>query len=243
MCGEKTKLIFPAQCAWYTGHTVVALGPTILSTILTMIVPIPFISTPRRLLLALLILLGTLVLAAGIISKAIILIRPTSLIYLHWYTTESSLGIILSNLPFLTSLVVGVAPARIRNISQSLKSPSRTTLGQWPRSRRESWVSHTLPSRRVSRLIGVGTALGALPSPLDTETAQGWSRLNAGQCSSSKQSLVGAAICQPALTTREQPSSIYKTRLSGGLAEMGHVSTSNTERWSLYPRGCGDRIR
>jgi hypothetical protein len=93
-----------------------------------MLLAVPFIPTPRRILLAVLLLLGTLVLISGVLSRSSILHRPNSSTHLHWTTAESNLSIIFANLPFLTSLVVTAAPARIRQMSFS----------QWPRSRRQS---------------------------------------------------------------------------------------------------------
>lgn len=116
-----------------------------------MILPVAFIPTSRRALLAILLILGTLILAIGTLSRALIITDPANLTttYLHYITTESSLSIIFANLPFLTSLVVTVAPARIRQLS----------LSQWPRSRRGSgqidMSQHCLRMSRVSSTTSV----------------------------------------------------------------------------------------
>jgi hypothetical protein len=103
-----------------------------MTTMLIMIIPLPFIPTPRHLLLAILFVLGTLVLISGIISRTMILLGPTDLFYLSLSITESTLSIAFADLPFLTSLVANAAP----RISPHL------SLSQWPHSRQASWVDN-----------------------------------------------------------------------------------------------------
>lgn len=178
-----------SQCASYRGHTIIALVFSITDTTLIMLLPVPFIPTPRRPLLAILLLLGILVLAAGIASRVSILRKPTSRTYLYWYICESSLSIILANLPFLTSVVVNAAPARIRNISRSFKTSSNT-FDRWPRSRRESWAACNLAPLRVDRHNSTSTIPSELPSPSDTEKKYDWDKQEARYSGSSgKQSV------------------------------------------------------
>ncbi|KAF2025195.1 hypothetical protein EK21DRAFT_43965, partial [Setomelanomma holmii] len=94
-----------SQCTFFHAHTALTLSFDIPNTILIMIVPVPFIPTPRRLLLAILLILSTLVLIISILSRESILRNPHSPDYLYWYTSESTLCIIFANLPFLNSLV------------------------------------------------------------------------------------------------------------------------------------------
>ncbi|KAF2825581.1 hypothetical protein CC86DRAFT_259350, partial [Ophiobolus disseminans] len=125
------------QCTSYHAHTALTLAFDIPNTLLIMILPVPFIPTPRRPLLAILLLLSTLVLTTNIISHTTILTATsTPPSYLNYTTATSSLSILFANLPFLTS-VVTAAPARIRQMS----------LSQWPRSRRGSWEVQTPRSR------------------------------------------------------------------------------------------------
>ncbi|KAH9871297.1 hypothetical protein IAQ61_005476 [Plenodomus lingam] len=174
-----------AQCAAYHGHTIMTLIFTIIDTTLVMLLPIPFIPTPRRLLLAMLLFLGTMVLAAGIASRISILVEPASLTYLHWYTFETSLSIVVANLPFLTSLVVSATPARIRNLSRTFKTSSNT-FDRWPRSRRESWAASNPQRLRMDRPDSTTTIPSALSSPVCTEKTYTWDEPDARHSGGSK---------------------------------------------------------
>jgi hypothetical protein len=107
-----------------------ALSLGALTTLLVLIVPVPFIPTPRRYLLGILILIGLLALSSGVVARIAHYTRYSSR-YLFLYTTESSLIIIFANLPFLT------APARVRDFSRKLGSSAgqQRPLSHWPRSR------------------------------------------------------------------------------------------------------------
>jgi hypothetical protein len=216
---------------------------SISTTLLTLILPVPFIPTPRRMLLAILLLLSTLVLITGIVGRVSILVNPMARTYLYYYTTESSLGIFFANLPFLMSLVT---PARIRHLSSQL------SLSQWPRSRRQSWAP--MPTR-TSRLGSIATTIG---SPVDVEKAEDWSRRANGTigsgpreaargertCSprdsarSSQQSVTNSDSFIPSTSVLRPPTSdsqVPKMRLSGGLAEMGELSLQDTTQgWPIY---------
>ena len=157
------------QCTSYHGHTALTISFDIPNTLLVMILPVPFIPTPRRLLLAILLVLSTLVLITGTLSRASVLANPWQATYLHWYTTESTLSIIFANLPFLTSLIVTAAPARIRHFSSQL------ALSQWPRSRRGSWeIGAPISPLRSSRFNNMETTTTEITSPTATEKAQDW---------------------------------------------------------------------
>lgn len=227
-----------------------------------MMLPVPFIPTPRRFLLAILLILGTLVFTAGIISRVSILQTPTAPAYLPWYTAESCFSLIFANLPFLTSLVVATAPARIRDFSHNLRTSSHLALSQWPRSRRGSWncidgsrrgswvttaaPHESLPPLRVSRLDSVGTTttISELPSPVDVEKAPEWSRkynyIDSPSTQSPRQSPRHSGEQSPSIPAllseaeSGRASVVPKTRLSGGLAEMGDVSVAGTEGWPIY---------
>ncbi|CAO2655413.1 Nn.00g104770.m01.CDS01 [Neocucurbitaria sp. VM-36] len=270
-----------AQCIAYHGHTAVTLAFNIPNTILIMLLPVPFIPTPRRLLLAILFILGALVLATGIISRSSILMTSSLVVnslvngtapfastqpFLHWYTSESTLSIIFANLPFLTSLVVATAPARIRGFSQNLRASSHVALGTWPRSRRGSWScvhgsrrcsQDTQPegmpaSLRANRIDSTATTLTELPSSSDVEKALEWGMnspdipsdhstrdmlsgrhsVDSTNASQHREQNVPQAV--PARLSSEHINVVPKTRLSGGLAEMGAISTDNTEGWPIY---------
>lgn len=232
------------QCRTYHSQTAVSLAFSIPNTILIMLLPVPFIPTPRRTLLAILFLIGTLVLASSIASAATILSNPSSPMYLHWTTSESSLSIIFANLPFLTSFVVTAAPARLRTLS------THFALNQWPRSRRTSWefsdVESTLPPYR-SRAGSSGTVMTELMSTTDVkhrsglleneELTQGTSAL-----AREEQGLQSPVLMPPAMVARPETrdSQVPKMRLSGGLAEMGDgdgsVNGNGTEGWPIYWR-------
>jgi hypothetical protein len=191
-----------------------------------MILPIAFIPTPRRILLFILLLLSTLVLASSAISRISILRHPNQQAYLPWYTAESTLSIVFANLPFLTSLVVTAAPARMRS-----------TLA-WPRSRQESLVdvrTSQPPLRTDSMMTSSSTQCTEL---VDVEKGEGWS----GVERSAKEDGV---VCEATSSTDNTvdgpalPSQLLvpKTRLSGGLAEMGELSLQETgQGWPIYWR-------
>ncbi|KAH7377827.1 hypothetical protein BKA66DRAFT_151269 [Pyrenochaeta sp. MPI-SDFR-AT-0127] len=255
-----------SQCATFHKHTAVTLTFDIPNTIFIMMLPVAFIPTPRRLLLAILFILGTLVFISGIVSRAALLKNVALPAYLHWYTSESTLSIIFANLPFLTSFFVATAPAKLRGFSQNLRTSSQLALSQWPRSRRGSWecrdasrrgswATHNegLPPLRVNRLGSAATTISELSSPVDMKKAPEWSMsddhmqttTHSRNTSSSKDSgkpndtasleeVIDAPPSTSALTPLERISLVPKTRLSGGLAEMGDVSINNTEGWPIY---------
>ena len=254
-------LTHAAQCTTYHTQTAVTLAFNTPDIIFIMMLPVPFIPTPRRLLLAVLLLLGTLVLISGIISRASILAAPhpasSMQTYLQWSTAESTLSIIFANLPFLTSLVVATAPARIKNLSHNLRASSHLALSQWPRSRQGSWAiqeeESMPPPLRPSRLGSAVTTTSELQSPVDVKKATEWSgskssrgvhtenesleTLNprhsiASDVSHASEQTVPPTT--PAESPGERISAVPKTRLSGGLAEMGDISIDNTEGWPIY---------
>lgn len=147
--------------------------------------PVAFIPTPRRLLLAILLILSILVFFAGVRSRALVLLHPASPNYLHWYTSETSLSMIFANLPFLTSLVVATAPSRMRYFSHNLRhSGSIGALPTWPRSRLGSlnnsefrgWEGHTEIKSRLDldRSHYSGKTSPELHSPVDVEKEAQW---------------------------------------------------------------------
>jgi hypothetical protein len=162
-----------------------------------MLLAVPFIPTPRRILLAVLLLLGILVLISGVLSRTSILTHSTSASYLHWTTAESSLSIIFANLPFLTSLVVTAAPARIRQMSFS----------QWPRSRRQSLeLDMAVAPNRSSRFGSMATTISEITSFADVKGGPESFREVRGSARHS-----GASSCasSPALPT---PPIVWDTR-------------------------------
>ncbi|KAF2678496.1 hypothetical protein K458DRAFT_348156 [Lentithecium fluviatile CBS 122367] len=121
-----------AQCTSYHNHSILALTLSALMTVATLIVPVPLIPTPRKLLLAALLLLGAFVLVAGILARYCIMTSPTSSVYLYWLMAETTLTILFANLPFLSSLITSTTPSRARQMGGNL------SLSQWPRSYKDT---------------------------------------------------------------------------------------------------------
>jgi hypothetical protein len=221
----------------------VTLTLSTLTTLTALILPIPFIPTPRLTLLTTLFILSVLVLASGTIAHVSTLRYPQQQTYLQWYTAESTLSIVFANLPFLSSLVVTKAPARIRS-----------TL-QWPRSRQGSLADlNALTTMRMVRVNSMASTVPELTSPIDAEQGDGWSGVKRDVDGTAKESgvsgtispreevvhgQVGPALPSPSLMrsgTRDG-SSVPKTRLSGGLAEMGEVNLQDSgQGWPIYWR-------
>lgn len=129
------------QCFTHHNHTIVSLTLSTITTTLVLIIPTPFIPTPRHLLLAILTITGILTLIFGVLAKYSILTAPTSQAYLFYYTSEITLLIIFANLPFLASLVVSTTPARIREFGRNIslsRDGTHMPLSPWPRSARLS---------------------------------------------------------------------------------------------------------
>jgi hypothetical protein len=217
-----------------------------------MILPIAFIPTPRRLLLAILFVLSALVVVTGIMARVSILRNPQQPTYLSWYTTQSTLSIIFSNLPFMTSLVVTAAPARTRHLSSQL------VLSSWPRSRRGSWAcTDFTPPLRTARFNSTTSTMTEITSPTDLEKAEA-SCAEACEVTQKGERLpMGSAICEaesprdsavddqegpalpspPAVRPETRDGQVPKMRLSGGLAEMGELSLHDTTQgWPIYWR-------
>lgn len=149
-----------SQCSTYHNHTIVSLTFNILTTVLVLILPTPFIPTPRRLLLAILMVTGISTLIFGILARYFILTAPTSPTYLFYYTCETTLLIVFANLPFLTSLIVSTTPARIREFSRNISFSCdriHMPLSPWPRSRRVSVQDVGSSPSRASRLGSMTT--------------------------------------------------------------------------------------
>jgi hypothetical protein len=136
-----------------------ALSLGALTTLLVLIVPVPFIPTPRRYLLGILILIGLLALSSGVVARIAHYTRYSSR-YLFLYTTESSLIIIFANLPFLT------APARVRDFSRKISSSAgqQRPLSQWPRGRSSGRVEECDNSKWGSVMRSSTTTVNELPS-------------------------------------------------------------------------------
>lgn len=142
-----------SQCATYHNHTIISLTIGALTTVLILIIPTPFIPTPRHYLLAILLITGISTLVVGILARIYILTRPTSRTYLFYYTYEITLLIVFANLPFLTSLVVSTTPARIRDFGRNIslsRERVHMPLSSWPRSSRISVQDIWSPPLRSS---------------------------------------------------------------------------------------------
>lgn len=235
-----------AECTSYHAHTALELAFNVPNTILVMLIPVAFIPTPRRVLLAILLLVGLIILVAGIVSRALILTTPSSLSYLYWTTTESSLSICFANLPFLTSFVTTAAPKRLRHISSHL------AMSQWPRSRRGSFEmcesGTVLSTVRSSRVGSTATTLVGLPSPVLVKSPSDWAfkgremqdeedqrkAYRESSSESSREQHSPLLATPPSMIPQTCEDEVPKMRLSGGLAEMGQRSPQETQGWPIY---------
>lgn len=151
------------QCVTYQSHASVSLTFEILTTVLVLILPTPFIPTPRRLLLTILMITGMMTLVFGILARYYILMAPTSQAHVFYYIYETTLLVVFANLPFLTSLVVSTTPARIREFGRNIsfsREGVHLTLSTWPRSRRMSVQDIVSPSARSDRPGSIAAGMG-----------------------------------------------------------------------------------
>ncbi|KAF2112979.1 hypothetical protein BDV96DRAFT_648600 [Lophiotrema nucula] len=150
------------QCATYRSHLITTLALDLTTTLAVLIFPIPFIPTPRKLLIILLFVLGVFVLILGVLGRYYLLDQSTSTTYLLLYCAEAAAAIYFANLPFLSSLVTSTSTARLRQVS------SRLSLSHWPRSIKSS------PHLRIETLNSGATS--RCSSPIDLEDS--WSDCN-----------------------------------------------------------------
>ena len=150
---QPTRIEDDSQCSTYHNHTIISLMFSTLTTVLVLIVPTPFIPTPRRFLLIILMIAGISTLVFGIIARYSILTAPEQRSYLFYYNLETTFVILFANLPFLTSLVVSTTPARIREFGRNLSFSRENVhlpLSPWPRSRRMSVQDIRSPPLRTT---------------------------------------------------------------------------------------------
>ncbi|KAF2646147.1 hypothetical protein P280DRAFT_439921 [Massarina eburnea CBS 473.64] len=146
-----------AQCTAYRNHAITTMALETLTTLLVLILPIPFIPTPRKYLLFTLLFLGIAALVTGVFGRYYILSDPSSPVYLPWYMAETSSLIAYANIPFLTSLFNPANSARFRHVSN-------TSLSSWPRSYKD-----TPPVRaQRQRLDSIVSNM----APLDTDDSR-----------------------------------------------------------------------
>ncbi|KAF2659623.1 hypothetical protein K491DRAFT_590669 [Lophiostoma macrostomum CBS 122681] len=157
------------QCTTYRNHNLVTWIFDLTTTLLIFILVIPFIRTPRKLLLSVLFLLGLIVLTTGIVSRYYILTTPKLPTYLPWYTAEASTSLVFANLPFLSSLVTSSPSNRTRRQRFS----SVVSLPPWPRLA----VQECSPNpRRFQRLDSTATtASTASRSATEHDFDDAWS--------------------------------------------------------------------
>jgi len=148
---SRWDLHWAVQCTTYRNHTITTLALSTATTLATLIIPVPMIPTPRKFLLALLLLVGTLALVSGILARYLVLISSTSFRSLHWLVAESVLMILFANLPFLSSLYTSTTPSRIRKLSSTL------SLSQWPRSYKDTSPLETQRQRLDSTATAIST--------------------------------------------------------------------------------------
>ncbi|KAL6709172.1 hypothetical protein ACN47E_001988 [Coniothyrium glycines] len=244
------------QCTSYHTHTAITLPCSILTTLFLLLLPIPFIPTPRLLLQLSLLALGALTLTASLVARIRILTTapaptaPSPSRTLHWSTAELSLGVVFANLPFLTSLVVATAPARIRQFSACHRG-----MAPWPRSRAGSVERSSASASASAGRASVGASVddddeekGAVVRAYQTRfTERPGSAGARGSCTvlrrgaeslhDDEEEGKGEVVVPLRVSASpERVSVVPKTRLSGGLAEMGDVSVDNTEGWPIYWR-------
>ncbi|KAF2796742.1 hypothetical protein K505DRAFT_372961 [Melanomma pulvis-pyrius CBS 109.77] len=152
------------QCSTYHNHSIATLSFNLTTTLAVLVLPIPFIPTPRKFLLAILFVLGVVVLVAGILGRYYVIVHPTSSTYLAWYTAEAAVILLFANLPFLSSLVTSTTTSRLRHLSSNL------SLSQWPRSYKDT------PPLRAQRLSSTTTTISTM-SPI--EATEMWSNSGA----------------------------------------------------------------
>ncbi|KAJ4990142.1 hypothetical protein SVAN01_04423 [Stagonosporopsis vannaccii] len=150
------------QCPAYYSYTIVSLTFSTLTIVLIMVIPIPFIPTPRRLLLGVLMVTSISIMILGILARYYILTAPESQTYLFYYVYEITLLIVFANLPFLTSLVVTSTPARLREFGRNLSLSCEAVhmpLSTWPRSRRVSVHDAKSPPLRMNPLSSMAKVI------------------------------------------------------------------------------------
>ncbi|KAF2466180.1 uncharacterized protein BDR25DRAFT_269356 [Lindgomyces ingoldianus] len=118
-----------SQCSTYHAHSIITLFFDTTTILTVLIFPIPMIPTPRKLLLAILLAFGAVVLITAILGRYYVIIHSSNPMHLLWYGAEATGIICFANLPFLNSLITSTtSPSRIRHISSNL------TQTPWPRS-------------------------------------------------------------------------------------------------------------
>jgi hypothetical protein len=135
------------------------------------------IPTPRKFLLAILLLIGVLALVSGIMARYFVVASPTSSVSMHWLLAESVLMILFANLPFLSPLYTSTTSSRIRKLSNTL------SLSQWPRSNQDTPPLHAQRQRLNSTATTIGTLspkrsfrLGSMASTIpQVDVEDGWS--------------------------------------------------------------------
>ena len=134
------------------------------------------------------------------------------------------------------------APARVRELSHGLRASSNLALSQWPRNRLGSWGDDVVVPVHVERLDSAST----VRSEIVEDKGDEW-RVSEREVRVSPHSSIGAqistrsqqqeAVAMSSVPTRpsiDRFSLVPKTRLLGGLAEMGGISVNNTEGWPIY---------
>ena len=124
-------------------------------------------------------------------------------------------------------------------------------LSTWPRSRQGSLADGEVEQTgRVERVGSTASTMTEVASPIDVEKGEGWaedgdrrSKDSAVVEGRSPRDSAVSGQSGPALPSSllmrdgMQDSSVPKTRLSGGLAEMGELSLQDTTQgWPIYWR-------
>ncbi|KAF1957712.1 hypothetical protein CC80DRAFT_32372 [Byssothecium circinans] len=141
------------SCTSYHNHAIATLALESFTTVLVLIIPIPFIPTPRIYLLFTLLFLGLATLVTEILGRYRIISNPSSPAYLHWYMAETVTLISYANLPFLNSLFNAANNARFRHLSNA-------SLSSWPRSYKD-----TPPPRAQRQRLNCMATIIDSPSP------------------------------------------------------------------------------
>ncbi|KAF2190122.1 hypothetical protein K469DRAFT_747361 [Zopfia rhizophila CBS 207.26] len=136
------------QCSSYHSHHITTLTLNLTTSLLVLIIPVPLIPTPRKLLLAILFVLGTLVLISSILSRYHGLTDSSSPTYLYWYVAEAAVSIYFANLPFLNQLLTHPISHRLSRLELHSRShSSNPSLRQWPRALKPTCTINTSAGR------------------------------------------------------------------------------------------------
>ena len=106
----KLLTVLTVQCATQTHHLLTNLVFNLSSDLLILSIPLPLLlrsslSLNRKIILIFVFSLAFFVMLSAILSKVASFREPFSSIWVHWYTRESSMAVIVTNMPHCWALV------------------------------------------------------------------------------------------------------------------------------------------